>query len=258
MIPVLATTTNIVQLTPAPSFSFDGPSPVLQNLHFWLNPRVGHTKDGSDLVSSWEDSSYHGDDALQGNINKRPKWYVSGSGQNPSFINQSFIEFDGADDVLSAVLTKRITGSAHTFGIVYSELLPNDTFDGLYSEFAGGVDFQGPAQFVITTTGSFATQRFEHNSIITPLTGMTQGTAHILIGTFSGEVVKLYVDQATPAQAEFSSSTDFNVGTIILAGRAGTPGKCQFSEVVVYGKELNNSERTDLFNYLVASISGTL
>ena len=272
MIPVLAATANVLQ-PHSISSSFLAMAPSQENLHFWLNPRLGHTKDGSDKVSRWEDLSYHtGQEATQSDGPRQPIWYPSGSAQNLTFISHSFIEFDGAGlngDYLLSSLSSHITGAAHTFAIAFAEIGGSGLgFRGYYCEAQDGLnDFQNSGSFAIMNTGSANTSRIEHNLIIEALP-LNEDIAHILIGTFDGAVSKWYLDGVDIPSVEFSSSTDFDIFRVILGARQSNPlnnidrhAACQLSEVAIYGKALegeDSMDRIQLYNYFTASISGTL
>lgn len=214
----------------------------IKDLSIWLDASDFNTitKDGSDLVSQWDDKSGNGNDAAQGTGTKQPVW-------TDAIINgKSVLRYDGTDDVLivsSLTLNVQITlfvvGQFTNTGSnqLFIEHGPNTgNTDGFF--FYG---FSNPASVRRTSSVS-----------ITSDIGWLG--ANNVIGVFFVDGTNMfYQKNGTVLGSDphsFSNTTatgDLHIGDR-LAGGLATNG--DYAEIILYNRTLNIAEKNKVLKYL--------
>jgi len=200
----------------------------------WLKSDVGITKDGSDLVSAWEDQSGESNDTAQATGTKQPLWVDNAYASKPT------IRFDGVDnDLLKTTFTAGELTQPTTIFIVC-------TFPSTNSEnavFGGGTSDKNCS--IWRTINNYRMYAGIQVGSITSSTAFAQFT--LLFNTTS----------STLRRNKTSLETGMNVGIepfqgICLGGLYGTIyfGDTDISEMLVYTGNISSANVTLIEDYL--------
>jgi hypothetical protein len=224
-------------------FAGGTPSPggVAAGLQVWLKPESGIVRDGSDVVSAWQDSSGNGNHCSQATAIARPDYARESFGTMPG------VTFDG-DDWLAGAAGMSTGSYTKIVRVSLADLAQQGNM--LSSGAAAGVPRH--ALFMSTTT---APRLWHGASFAASNTPMIANRGHVLVATYNADTNTgtLYLDGVqvgTGTTASDNADPTYQLGAIsgsnFLRGAIG--------EAIVYNRVIDGSERAAVEAYLTDKI----
>lgn len=225
------------------SITVDYTPNLYANLELWLKADHGITKDGSDLVSDWNDLSGNNNHASQSGAD-RPLFVTSAIGGQPA------LRFDGSSDYMETVGSAVNGTDARTIFIVATNISNTGTYNTLL-DLTNTVTGSG-SNYAITVE---AAVRISGNRVFNE--GMGAGETKVVTvahgSAISATGINLYLDGIAATQA---SAVDNAVNTLtnpIWIGQAAFASSncnCDIAEIIIYSDELSPTDRQDVEDYL--------
>ena len=218
------------------------PGGVGTGLNVWLKPEFGIIRDGSGLVSEWQDSSGNGNHCVQTTESRKPNYQANRFGKLPG------VCFTGDDWLASPAGMS--TGS---YTKVVRVLMDDFTFPNGNILSSGATSGVRHAIYMAGTTQP----RIWHGSpFVTSSASILAGRGHVIVATYDGsaKLGKIYLDGVLTGSGTTSSNTadvSFQLGAI----GGGSFMKGAIGEAIIYNRVLTDPERTSVESYLANKIS---
>lgn len=224
----------------------------ISGLTAWYDANQGITKDGSDLVSQWDDLSGNGYHMTQSST-KRPLWKAPSAGVN----DNCAILFDGSNDCMSNdALGALFTGGDLPYSLAVvakaNSTSAGDTifaFGSTTTNALMGTAFRSTNiccwridDAVATVNVTFGTPNTSTRVVTTSVTG-TAASAWL-----DGTLVANGTSQNVGAQTLNSS----RIGALLAVGAEVEQFDGYICEVIVYNRAITTDEATTLNNYLTS------
>lgn len=209
-----------------PSILIDG------NTVAWYDAAESYiTKDGSDLVSQWDDRSGNDNHLLQATATNQPLWSSDG------------VLFDGVDNYLRALFTIEQPEFIYTVLKQVTWVTSGRIFDGSTS--VSGLLYQtGSSPNIVAHAGSASS----------PNTNLAVDTFGIIRLLFNGASSKLIVNDTTPITGDFGSS-DMDGLTLGARGDEVTFGNIEVKEMIIRKIADSSTDEGLIYDYLKAKYS---
>lgn len=238
-------------------------APITNGLKLWLkSDSLFSTLEHGDKVSSWPDSSGNGNDAVQSDTSKQPKWYEGGPNGKP------IIRFDGSNDVLQVPFTADTNSEQMTVFVVNDLNTDNGAYNTPLSSRStsphGGYNFyfdmragQKQIEFWYSNGTAFGSVRTSTNFAKAHRNYIMTGHIRDTTGNGESDQITLYVNGDQKDQdtgVSFSPVTATSQTNVGAGGISGTSAELNgdMLELLIYNRALDLSEIRKVEGYLAA------
>jgi hypothetical protein len=231
---------------------------TISGLTVWLKADTGITKDGSNLVSDWNDQSGNGNNFSQSTAGNKPLYTASAQNGLPAIV------FDGSNDFLTTAASVTL-GTYSTFVVASRAVWKPSAYAGIWGH---NFSAAGTAGRALGVTGG-ALNNWQNNEFFSCGNGYGPSQTPYAfgpIGTYSNSTYHLIsagngtansfvrCDRASVARAVVnaavtSSSTRFSLGTWYLAASSDF-WNGGIAEVLIYNSVLSSTDIASVENYL--------
>lgn len=229
-----------------------GGPPVIGGCKLWLDATKGVTKDGSNLVSQWNDQSGNGNHATQGTGANQPTWTDSAINGLPA------ISFDGTADYLSANgVAATFAGDDKPFTLMMAfKKTTNAGSDVLFS-FANSGSATPSCQLYTDASADFGIYRRDDASgSATQAAGAPDTTTTVLSGVFSGTTISCWINGSNIINAASLNTGTAAFNTCTIGANVSTTttnyANMQVCEVALFDSALGTTDRQTIEAYLTA------
>jgi len=239
-------------------------TPITDGLRLWLkSDSLSSTLSHADSVSSWPDSSGHGNDAVQSDPTKQPKFFESGPNGKP------IIRFDGINDrlvipynsnlnseqmTIFAVNDINVDSNLYNTVIASRQSSPNRGYNIYYEMNVDRIAF-----WYAKDNGSFNAVRTANNFVKTHRNYIVTGHIQDTTGDGESDQVTLYVNgdqKDRDTGFSYSPNTGSDVDGIGDYGSAELEG--DVLEILIYNRALSLEEIQKVEGYLSAKYNISL
>lgn len=247
---------NKIKLTGSSASAFTPTS--IAGCKLWLDATRGITKDGSNLVSQWDDQSGQGNHATQSGSN-RPTWVAPTSGIN----GNAYINFASASTkyMVANAAASPFTGSDKAFTV--STAYRKTTNSGTQNYFVfGRSSSTTPVHQLYDNGSAYAFFRRDDASSSANSSGGTVNTStHVVTVVFSGTALSLWVDGTLTINNAAANVGTMTLNTVGIGAWSTTSALQPFNgdicEMVLHDTALGTSDRQALEEYLAAKWTRT-
>lgn len=208
---------------------------AIANLFAWYRADLGVTKDGSDLVSQWDDQSGNGGPDLTASGSARP------THNSANFNSQDSISFDGSSDILTAASTQALP--LHWFLAVIIDTWGHNDLLIAHNDLDGE-----PMTMQTSTPQVFQRDSEIFRNSISPTIGN-----RVLMQSFfpSGSGTWFQAlnndSQVTATGTDAGAATEISVGGDV--DKPAQSSDIQVAELAIYSAEITSANLTNLKNY---------
>ena len=236
----------------------------MNGLQLWLKSDAGIVLNGSN-VSSWQDQSGNGYDAIQSNMNRQPIFVDNELNGKP------VLRFDGSNDKLG--FTGSLTMTQISFFIVIKQYQGATNPDEEVPLTFGGLNMNLGKQYFFVTRNPYLTDPNNHIDVGFDPSHTTDASANNIAVYGDWKNYSIVTDQTvwnTTIRWNGNDATIANIGSnaslsVVLGdslGRGGGIGgadnvpegtlaaKCDVAELIVYNNVVSYSDRVGIENYL--------
>lgn len=213
-------------------------------MSFWLKPDSGITKDASNLVSSWADATWSGNDAAQSVGALQPLYCPGAAGGG-----WAAVRFSGAGSVLQTPASVLSGASPFT---VFAYVRPNSTASSQTIYWHGDATGTGGYGAYLSDTANVRTGWGGSSAEITSSDSVSTSKWYQITTTYDGSAHKMWINGASAGSAAKSDS-NFTGGVFSLGNYGPSPTQGfngDVTEVIVYNHALSDGDRTDVGRYL--------
>lgn len=232
---------------------FNTHKPLPAGVMLDLDAAQGVIKNGSNKVSTWFDSSNHGNDAVQASSGKQPTWTSNIFNNRPAIL---FDGFSSAMDITKTIFSRNYTTHATIFVVVKKESTQNDirrlfeghanTYDYEMGIGLGADSIYALANVPVALSGKAGIQA--QNSIANSTT--SAGDKMILVGTWSGFTVQLWKNGTASSaitlnstiQSANSNSKGWAIGCLKENGSYNYYTNASLGRLIMWNRKLADSE----------------
>jgi hypothetical protein len=234
---------NLLNIFDKPKFS---PSRI-GSLQLWLDSSdfATITKDGSNLVSQWNDKSTGGFNAVQGTGAAQPTWSVA------AINSKDAITFDGASSTMAISGFTSIVSRLVNFTII-AAFKSNDNTLNTKALFASTLSTSDRIFFGRNNNRNLVCAVYDGSVYTAKNVAFTDTTSsHVMVMTNASGTINQYVDGVISSGTSEVPLTSSMVGTRV--GSSTTPSfywNGQEMEILLYSRVIETDERQAVEKYL--------
>lgn len=232
-----------------------GGPPVIGGCKLWLDATKGVTKDGSNLVSQWNDQSGNGNHATQGTGANQPTWTAASSGIN----GNPFLAFSSASSQYMTANGAATTFSGSDKPFSLAIVFKKTTNSGTQNYFALGRASSTTPVHQLYTNGSsnYAFyRRDDASSSVTTGAGTPDTSTHVVTVVFTGTDISIWVDGTNVVSAFAANVGTATFDTVGIGAWSSTsilqPFNGAIGEVILHDSALGTTDRQTIEAYLTA------
>lgn len=226
--------------------------PVSLGLRLWLRSDLGTTVDDSGKVLTWADQSGNGNDFTQNIANARP---TLSAGFGPG--GTSVLHFDGVDDVLQNS-AQIVIGTSVTVFTVMAVREPGYPWTLGTSIASGRLFYEGHPDGGVTGPDYFDVAHDYGYDARASFPGINDDQYKVLTITGSDKIhnIRVFVNGTPAVMTASGINRDLNFSPGNTLGFVHTTPRefteVDFTEFIVYDRELNQTERESVEAYLMS------
>ena len=205
-------------------------------LHLDANDASTITKDGSNLVSAWNDKSGQANHVTQATGSKQPLWVDRVQDTLPT------IRFDGSSDEMAVTYGSSLSTAATVFVVC---TMP--TGNGSERFVLDGLTSGGRFAFLVTSSTPYIHYMYRGNGITSTNVDKTMRMFTLVFNSSSSSLGIDKTDVAT-GNAGTQSPTGLTLGAGYYGGASF--GDTDICEILIYGSALSTTDRTSIEDYL--------
>lgn len=251
-------TAGVSQVVLRGSSSFRRPDDI-SGLTAWYDANQGITKDGSDLVSQWDDLSGNGYHMTQGTGSKQPLWKAPSAGIN----DNCAVLFDNTDDILNNVALGTLFSGTDLPISVFAVVKRTGTADGdayfsIGNTTGGNLGCYYFAGYVGGGAGWRITKIDDAVTTDADAGGTPETTTRVMSMVHTGTTASIWADGSNLVNGATNNvgtvtTNNASIGGLIEGGGAAViPFGGYICEIIVFNTAVGTTDRQAIEAYLTA------